>query len=686
LGAGFDDRIYGEKLASFQFLEEVVLMSTSQNKYKICIPTFGHTFRRNVILLCFILSLLTFTANCSQLASFFPTTTPTTSPTPEPTATPTPLTPLSPSQIFNQVSTAVVFIETPTHFGSGILISEGYIVTNAHVVWPFDEIRVVFSDGHEYTDVPIVNWDLMGDLAVAGHIETGVDPLELVDGEDLVIGSDVFLIGYPGEVDEFPEPAITRGLVSRIRQWDPLDITFFQTDATIAGGQSGGVLVSEMGKAIGISGFSFSEAEFGLVASSADVLPRIQGLIANEDVDELGDRALPLDGSGQTLHKILVRHEWDSYTFILNQPIGSEIEIEIKGGRESAYVLSDIYGHAETYADDRTTETKRGTLEVNLEAPYILSVFQNGHVPTHFWVKSNYNLAEYEDVDDGKRVTVGETIVANIDHHRDIDFFEVHLEAGEVINVIVDSVLIDPFIIIGQLGDPDDQLVFDDDTAGGMLGLSAELTFEAPHDGAFLIIVRDSSGYNIGGYLVKVDVPYEGAPTPIAPEPTPTPIKSEFGRMALYESQTYPFTMEYPADWIPGLGEAGPFASVCRFVTMCIVGQEGILTIIEEDLNGLGFGAYTLEEYVDLLLSRFESVSSEIEILSREERLTAQGQPVEVITTQMAEGAFTTVRFVTLYEGVAFNASYISMDDSFYEELQPMIEYSFNSFKITEIE
>ena len=64
-------------------------------------------------------------------------------------------------------------------------------------------------------------------LAILGPIETDVGPVELVDGEELTIGSDVYLIGYPGEVDEFPEPTITRGLISRLRQWEPVDVTFF---------------------------------------------------------------------------------------------------------------------------------------------------------------------------------------------------------------------------------------------------------------------------------------------------------------------------------------------------------------------------------------------------------------------------------------------------------------------------
>ena len=92
-----------------------------------------------------------------------PTATPTH--TPESTATPTP-SPLTAAEIFAQVSPSVAFIETSVGTGSGVLIDGGYVVTNAHVVWPFDEVRVVFPDGSEFPDAPVANWDLLGDLAI----------------------------------------------------------------------------------------------------------------------------------------------------------------------------------------------------------------------------------------------------------------------------------------------------------------------------------------------------------------------------------------------------------------------------------------------------------------------------------------------------------------------------------------
>jgi len=60
------------------------------------------------------------------------------------------------------------------------------------------------------------------------------------NGEDLAVGSDLFLIGYPAESLPFPQPAISGGVLSRFREWEALEITYFQTATAIAGGQSGG--------------------------------------------------------------------------------------------------------------------------------------------------------------------------------------------------------------------------------------------------------------------------------------------------------------------------------------------------------------------------------------------------------------------------------------------------------------
>ena len=130
--------------------------------------------------------------------------------------------PLSPSEVFAAVSPGLAFIETSIGTGSGILMEGGLLLTNAHVVWPYEKARVVFPNGTELLDAPVVAWDVMGDLAVLDVAAVGdlPDPTHFVDGEAESIGTELFLIGYPAEVDEFPQPTLTSGVLSRIRTWD----------------------------------------------------------------------------------------------------------------------------------------------------------------------------------------------------------------------------------------------------------------------------------------------------------------------------------------------------------------------------------------------------------------------------------------------------------------------------------
>ena len=177
--------------------------------------------------------------------------------------------------VYRRVAPSLAMVETPTGGGSGLLIDGGYVLTNAHVLWPYMEARVALPDGSAWEAAPVVAWDLHIDLALLGPLETTAPPVALVSGEDLPVASPVYLMGYPGEVEPLPQPAIAGGMISRTREWQGMRITYFQVDATIAGGQSGGALVAEDGRVIGVSGFLFAGV-YGLIASAADLAPHVE--------------------------------------------------------------------------------------------------------------------------------------------------------------------------------------------------------------------------------------------------------------------------------------------------------------------------------------------------------------------------------------------------------------------------
>ncbi|MEW5989663.1 MAG: serine protease, partial [Chloroflexota bacterium] len=441
-----------------------------------------------------------------------PTVTPTPLPTATPTNTPTP-TPMSSAAIFDQVSPAIAFIETPAGTGSGLLIEGGYVVTNAHVVWPFQEVRVVFPDGSEYQQAPVLKWNLMADLAVVGPIETTIAPVVLADGEAEVVGSDVYLIGYPGEVEAFPRPAITRGLISRVREWEALNITYFQTDATIAGGQSGGVLVNQKAQVIGISGFYFTEAMFGLVASVADVQPLIQEMTTDEAVSIQGGRMLPVEG-GQQEQEVWL---WNGEVglFIANSPAGDDLQVQVESEVETALEIVDVYGTI--VAESASSQAGRTTASTTamIAAPHFVVVYAlGGETTNRFRVSSNQPLIPYDDWDDFRRLLPNQTLDGLMDYPGDYDYFTVTLVKGQTVHVTLDSLLLDPYLAV--MYDNWDTAVEDDDSGGGLFGLNAGLTYQAPHSGEYYIYVADATGYYVGGYQIQVGEPAAGAPTPMA--------------------------------------------------------------------------------------------------------------------------------------------------------------------------
>ena len=144
--------------------------------------------------------------------------------------------------------------------GSGVIVrSDGFIITNHHVVQDADEVRVALSDGREFP-AEIILKDESTDLAVL-KISTR-EPLPILplgNSDDLEVGDIVLAIGNPFGVGQ----TVTSGIVSAVARTKVgiSDYGFFiQTDAAINPGNSGGALVDMNGELIGINTAIFSRS------------------------------------------------------------------------------------------------------------------------------------------------------------------------------------------------------------------------------------------------------------------------------------------------------------------------------------------------------------------------------------------------------------------------------------------
>ena len=143
--------------------------------------------------------------------------------------------------------------------GSGFVISsDGYIVTNYHVIEGASTIKVTFYDGTEY-EATLVGGEESNDVAVLKIDAEGLTPVIIGNSDGLHVGQTVTAIGNPlGELT-FSQSA---GIVSAKDRTITLDggikINMIQTDCTINSGNSGGPLFNLYGEVIGITSAKYS--------------------------------------------------------------------------------------------------------------------------------------------------------------------------------------------------------------------------------------------------------------------------------------------------------------------------------------------------------------------------------------------------------------------------------------------
>lgn len=149
--------------------------------------------------------------------------------------------------------------ESESHsLGSGFIISsDGYILTNAHVVDSADEVVVRLTDRREF-NARVVGSDRRTDVAVIKIEATGLPAAKLGDPEKLRVGEWVAAIGSPFGF----ENSVTAGIVSAKGRSLPQEnyVPFIQTDVAVNPGNSGGPLFNLNGEVVGINSQIYSRS------------------------------------------------------------------------------------------------------------------------------------------------------------------------------------------------------------------------------------------------------------------------------------------------------------------------------------------------------------------------------------------------------------------------------------------
>ncbi|MEM7003123.1 MAG: trypsin-like peptidase domain-containing protein, partial [Pseudomonadota bacterium] len=143
--------------------------------------------------------------------------------------------------------------------GSGVILrSDGYILTNEHVVGGADEILVMFANGQVVT-AEVIGSDLHTDLAVIKVAANGLPVIPQAEADDIQVGDIALAIGNPFGLGHSVSQGIVSALARASITRQPYD-DFIQTDAAISPGNSGGALVDYRGRLLGINTMIVSQS------------------------------------------------------------------------------------------------------------------------------------------------------------------------------------------------------------------------------------------------------------------------------------------------------------------------------------------------------------------------------------------------------------------------------------------
>ncbi len=199
----------------------------------------------------------------------------------------------NPFSFFNPQENAYPLVAT----GSGVIIaSDGYIVTNNHVVQDANVITVTLNDKREFT-AELVGTDASSDLALIKINAVGLPQLSFGNSDQVKVGEWVLAVGNPFNLTS----TVTAGIISaKARNLNILGSnsnveSFLQTDAAVNPGNSGGALVNINGELVGINAAIASNT--GSYAGYSFAIPGNVVKKVAEDLKKYGEVQRPFLGA-----------------------------------------------------------------------------------------------------------------------------------------------------------------------------------------------------------------------------------------------------------------------------------------------------------------------------------------------------------------------------------------------------
>ncbi|MBS3079073.1 trypsin-like peptidase domain-containing protein [Candidatus Pacearchaeota archaeon] len=178
------------------------------------------------------------------------------------------------SNIIETSKKSVVTIKTDVSQGTGFIISnDGYVITNAHVLYDGSYANAITSD-QETKKMKLIGYNDTMDLALL-KIDGSYDYFEFEDSDNIRVGEKVIAIGNPLGLSF----SVSEGIVSAIDRVGNNGINgYIQTDASLNPGNSGGPLINTNGKVIGINNFKANAENIGFALESNYIIETINSI------------------------------------------------------------------------------------------------------------------------------------------------------------------------------------------------------------------------------------------------------------------------------------------------------------------------------------------------------------------------------------------------------------------------
>lgn len=239
-------------------------------------------------------------------------------------------------------------MEPVVGYGSGVIISsDGYIITNNHVIDNSDKISVTLNDNRTF-NAKLIGTDPTTDIALLKIDAKELPTIPFGDSDKLRLGEWVLAVGNPFNLTG----TVTAGIVSAKSRTTAKTAAgglkaeaFIQTDAAVNSGNSGGALVNASGELIGINTMIYSQT--GNYAGYSFAVPINMAAKVVEDIKKFGtvQRAL-LGIAGRDVDADLVKQEGLKVNKGFYVGEFAEISAALAAGIEKGDVLVAINGHA----------------------------------------------------------------------------------------------------------------------------------------------------------------------------------------------------------------------------------------------------------------------------------------------------------------------------------------------------